>query len=80
MNLLKRIFLGPEETSLPVYAHTSWTVRWQSRHNEYSSGTRPEAEVFPIKQDAEDFKQALEQAFKLIRYTSGTRVTIEENK
>lgn len=84
MNLLKRILLGgehqPENQNQHIYAHKSWVVRWQSRKGEYSSDTRPEAEVFPIYEDAVAFKQALENAFKLIRHTSGNRVVLEENQ
>lgn len=78
MNLLRKIFLKEDLFNPPVYAHKSWIVRWTSRHGEYSSDTRPQAEIFPLKEDAEAFKQALEAAFKLIRHTSGNRVTIEE--
>jgi len=75
MNLLKKILLPQSEQ---VFAHKSWAVRWESRHGLYSGDTKPEIEVFPLKEDAVAFKQALEDAFKLIRHTSGTKVTIQE--
>lgn len=85
MSLLKRIFLPQRidnsvqsETGV-VYAHKSWVVRWESRYGQYSNDIKKEAEIFPIKEDAEAFKAQLEAAFRLIRHTSGVKVTIEEN-
>ena len=78
MNLLKKI-LTTTQSEDHVYAHRSWIVRWESRHGEYSGNTKKEAEIFPIHDDAIAFKDALEAAFKLIRHTSGNKVTIEEN-
>lgn len=63
-----------------VKATRSWTVRWTSRHNPYSSGSRPECEVFTSATDAERFATALREAFKLIKHTSGTEVIIQENQ
>lgn len=51
-----------------------WEVRWWSRHGEYSADVRPQVKVFPDKEDAVKFKEALEDAFKLIGHTSGTSV------
>mgnify|MGYP003480214104 CR=1 FL=1 len=75
MNLLKKILT----TDNHVYAHRSWIVRWESRYGAYSANTKKEAEIFPLEEDAIAFKDALEAAFKLIRHTSGNKVTIEEN-
>lgn len=81
---LKRIFLPAvlddsiQSQTGEVYAHQSYVVRWESRHSEYSSGTKQEVEIFPIKEDAEAFKTQLEAAFRLIRHTSGNKVTIEK--
>lgn len=84
-NFLKRIFLPQQlddsvqsETGV-VYAHKSWVVRWESRYGKYHTDVEKEAEIFPIKEDAEAFKDQLEAAFNLIRHTSGNKVTIEEN-
>ncbi len=84
-NFLKRIFLpavldnSVQSHTGVVYAHESWIVRWESRHGEYAGNTKKEAEIFPLKEDAEAFKSQLEAAFNLIRHTSGTKVTIEKN-
>lgn len=55
--------------------HT-WVVSWQSRHGIWNTDTKPEYEVFIDEDKAIEFKKALEAAFKLIRHTSRTKVTI----
>lgn len=55
-----------------------WAVRWHSRHGAYSPDTRPEMEAFTSKREALEFKRSLEQAFCLIKHTSGTDVSIEK--
>ena len=57
-----------------------WEVRWRSRNGEYSGDTRPEMEAFLSLEEAESFKTALVNAFKLIKHTSGTRVTLDKAK
>ena len=75
MFTLRRLFV-PTGTR-QVDAVELWEVRWQSRHGEYSGSIRPESEVFPKREDAEAFAQALRDAFRLIKHTSGTSVKIE---
>lgn len=53
-----------------------WTVRWLSRYGAFSGDLREEVEAFTSEQEAVDFKVALENAFKLLKHTSGTTVTI----
>ena len=83
-NFLKKIFLpavlddSVQSQIGEVYAHQSYVVRWTSRQTEWHSGTKPEAEIFPLKEDAEAFKAQLEAAFKLIRHTSGNKEKIEK--
>ena len=55
-----------------------WVVSWQSRQGAYSSDISKEFEAFSSEEDAKEFKISLENAFKLIRHTSGTKVTIEK--
>ncbi len=55
-----------------------WEVRWESRHGEYSNDTRPEMEAFPTRQTAEEFAEALRNAFDIVRHTSGHKVTVRE--
>lgn len=78
MNLIKIFFRDEQETSVDVYE--CWEVRWTSRHGEYSSDTRPEIRAFPDKKGAAEFKRALEDAFKLIKHTSATRVTLSRQE
>ena len=80
MNIFNLI---PKKLSVPqtnevktIDAVQLWTVRWESRYNEYSGGLRKEVEAFTSEQEAQDFKLALENAFKLLRHTSGTTVTL----
>ena len=55
-----------------------WEVRWTSRHGQWHTDIRPECEVFPIKEDAEAFAQALKNSFALVKHTGcGTKVSIE---
>ena len=56
----------------------TWEVRWRSRHGGYSSDTRDEMEIFTDEQVAKDFVKALNNAFKLIRHTSGDTVTMKK--
>lgn len=83
-NFLKRIFLPAvlddsiQSQTGEVYAHQSYVVRWESRNGVWHDSTKPEVEIFPLKEDAEAFKAQLEAAFKLIRHTSGNKVTIEK--
>ena len=53
-------------------------VSWYSRHGQYSSDVNRQVEAFPSKEDAEVFKKDLENAFKLIRHTSGDTVRLEK--
>ena len=77
MRLFKKVPIPSGEKELDAYE--SWTVRWSSRQGEYSSQVQKETEVFLDKESAEAFAQALKDAFKLLRHTSGTRVTVEKN-
>jgi len=73
MNLRKLFFRGKQETSVDVVADT-WEVSWYSRHGEYSSDTRRECRFFLRESEAKEFADALRDAFKLIKYTSGDSV------
>ena len=63
---------------LSTNVHT-WMVEWTSRQGSFSSDTRPEAEAFTSENEAKLFKKTLEDAFKLIKHTSGTTVTIRKS-
>jgi len=57
-----------------------WEVRWTSRYGDFSSQTRPEIEVFTNELDAREFEIALNNAFVLIRHTSGNNVSVTKGK
>ena len=57
-----------------------WEVRWHSRHGQYSSDTRPELETFLSEAEANDFATSLENAFRLIRHSSGTSIDVLKAK
>lgn len=56
----------------------TWEVRWESRNGAFSSDTKPEIAAFASKHEAEVFGEVLRESFKLIRHTSGTRVTVQK--
>lgn len=76
---LKKLLVPTGETK-KVDAIEVWTVSWWSRYNEYSFGVNKEFEVFISEGEAEDFAKSLRDAFKLLRYTSGTKITVDKNK
>lgn len=76
MSLFKLFFRDKQEVS--VDAKVCWEVRWTSRYGEYSRETKPELRVFTSEEDANEFKDALVDAFKLIKHTSGTKVKIKK--
>lgn len=51
-------------------------VRWQARFGEFSYDVRECVEAFPNPEDAEKFAESLRAAFKLIRHTSGNKITV----
>lgn len=48
-----------------------YDVRWTSRQSEWSHDTQPEIRTFTTKEEAEAFRDALVDAFKLIKHTGG---------
>ena len=74
MKSIKMFFRDEQETSVDVAE--AWEVRWTSRYGEYSGNTQPEIRVFTSKGDAMAFRDALVDAFKLIKHTSGCHVSI----
>ena len=57
-----------------------WDVRWTSRYGSFHGDTQPEMEVFFSEEEANRFKTELEDAFKLIRHTSGNKVEVNKRK
>lgn len=56
-----------------------WYVKWFSRDGPYSSDLNKEVEVFTSAEEANAFAESLVAAFKLLKYTSGTQVTVIKN-
>jgi hypothetical protein len=79
IGLFFKKLLVPKSNAIElVDAVQLWEVRWQSRHGAYSGDVRPEMEAFTSLDEASRFQLALENAFRLIRTTSGTKVFIEK--
>jgi len=76
----KQLEVPENNETLEVDVAQLWEVRWKSRHSEYSAGTRPEVEVFLSQQEAQDFAESLQQAFSLIRHTSGNYVQVYRSR
>ncbi len=75
MNLRKIFFRDEQETSVDTFE--CWEVRWTSRQNRYPYDKLcPEVRVFPKKEDAEEFKKALVDAYALIKHTPETDITL----
>ena len=76
--IFKKLF-APTGENKELTTIQTWSVRWYSRYGAYSTDTRKECEVFISKEDAEHFAGQLKAAFKLIKHTSGTYITIEKS-
>ena len=76
MKLFKMFFRDEQQQSVDVLE--AWEVRWTSRYGEFSGYTEKEARFFPNEDHAKEFKKALEDAFKLIKHTSGTQVSMSK--
>ncbi len=77
MNIIRKWLAVPRSNDVvQVWAAQLWEVRWNSRYNEYAHGLKPEVEAFPNEADAHAFADALTNAFRLIRHTSGNAVSV----
>lgn len=76
MNLNKLFFRDKTKTS--VDAVECWEVRWRSRFGEGFIDVKPEVRVFHSKAEANEFKNALVDAFKLIKNSSDCLVKIKK--
>ena len=75
MRILKLFFRDEQKTSVDIVE--CWEVRWYSRHNSFRyPDAIPEIRVFTSQEDALEFKRALHDAFKTLRYTSGIAVDV----
>lgn len=76
----KKITVPETNATKEVDAIQLWEVRWDSRYGQYISDVQPEVEAFPSEEEANEFKEALVNAFKLIKHTSGNTVTVRKAK
>jgi hypothetical protein len=76
--LIKKLRIPASNTTKEIDAIQLWYVRWTSRDGPYSSSTREETECFPCEQDAKDFRDALENAFRLTRILNHGAVTLSK--
>lgn len=53
-------------------------VSWFSRYGKFCADTEKEIEAFTSLEDAEAFAKDLENAFKILRHTSGTEIKVYE--
>lgn len=77
--IFKKLF-APSGEKKELTAIENWSVRWYSRHGSYSGDTRKECEFFTSKEDAEHFAEQLRDAYKLIKHTSDTSVSVERSQ
>ena len=61
-----------------IQVFQTWEVRWTSRHGAYSVDTKQEVEIFLSEKDAKDFKESLGKAFRILKHTSGTEITLKK--
>jgi hypothetical protein len=54
-------------------------VEWYGRNGNFHTDLQKEAKAFNTKQEAEQFKKALERAFKFIRYTHENPIIIRKS-
>lgn len=77
MTIFKWLTVPKSNETKEVPSAYLYEVRWDSRYGEYSSSTKPEVEAFTTSELAEEFATSLRNAFKLIRHTSGTAVSVQ---
>lgn len=79
-NWFKKIAIPTGETKT-ITAYQSWVVRWYSVPFDDRHLTRPveQMEIFPSKEDAQEYAKSLINAFKLTRCTDYV-VEVKENE
>lgn len=79
--LTKTLTVPATNETKEVEAIQLWKVRWQSRDGEFHANTSPEVEAFPTREEADNFADALRNAFKLLRHTGrGTGVSVSKGR
>ena len=75
----KWLTVPKQNTTKEVQTVQLWVVEWTSRHGKYSWDTKQEFEAFTSKEEAEAFKLSLENAYRLVKHSSGIAVKISKN-
>jgi len=57
-----------------------WVVSWNARYGSFHGEWERKAKAFMVKKDAEAFCQSLEDAKKLLQYTEGIGIRLEQQK
>lgn len=81
-NILTKIIKRPiTNQTVEVETIQLWYVRWKSRHSDYMGDAKTIMEAFTSEDDAKFFKESLENAFKLLKYSGSiTKVSLEKAK
>lgn len=74
---IKKKLIATTKETQEFDAHEVWAVTWKSRYGQFSSDVEKECEFFTNEEEAIEFNERLEDAFKLIRHSSGIKVEIE---
>lgn len=72
----KKIDVPISNETKQVDAVEFWQVQWYSRYGNFHGDIEQENEVFTNEQAAKDFAESIRNAFKLLRFTSGTKVKL----
>lgn len=78
--LIKKKTVPSNNETKTVDAIQLWRVEWISRNGQFFADTIKEVEVLTNEKDANDFKISLENAFKLLKHTSGNIVKLSKVK
>ena len=57
-----------------------WMVSWDARYDEFSQNKKRVAKAFLNENDAEAFKQSLEEAQKLLQYTENIHISVDKQE
>ena len=77
--IFKKITVPKDNETREQEAVQLWYVRWTARYGKYAHDTKEVMEAFTTPEEAQEFKESLENAFQLLQHTSGTRIKIEKN-
>lgn len=78
MSWFRKKIYAPSVDTVQLDGLKTWTVRWIAKVDDHPFTTRrPEVQAFTNGSDAEHFAQSLRDAFKLLRHTAESTVTVE---